>query len=96
MLTVPAASSQETEDGSAAASSAPAPKDAAEVSQGQGDSQEHQENSPPAGRDAQQMVCCVQYNLFLDLILVLFLRRKRNKQRRCHQDPFKARLCLEF
>lgn len=95
MLTVPAASSQETENGSAAASSAPDNDDAAEVSQGQGESQEHQENSPSAGRDAQQMVCCLQDNLVLDLILVLFLRRKRNEQRRCHQDPFKVRLCLE-
>lgn len=93
--TVLTASSQETEDGNAAASSAP--------HEGRDDSQEHQENSPPAGKDGQHMASCLQSSnlqmhnpVVLYLILLLLLRRKRTKQIRCHQDPFKMSLCLDL
>lgn len=104
VLTVLTASSQETEDGNAAASPAPDEGVAAEVSvEARDDSQEHQENSPPAGKDAQHMVSCLQsshlqmYNpMVLYLTLLLLLRRKRTRQIRCHQDPFKMSLCLDL
>lgn len=104
VLTVLTASSQETEDGNAAASPAPDEGVAAEVSvEARDDSQEHQENSPPAGKDAQHMASCLQsshlqmYNpMVLYLTLLLLLRRKRTRQIRCHQDPFKMSLCLDL
>lgn len=77
-----AASSQETGDGNAAASPAPDEGVAAEVSvEGRDDSQEHQENPPPAGKAAQHMVSCLQSsNLQMYNPMVLYLIQEEEDQ----------------